>query len=940
MRRTTLLGILSLAIIFVWLVSPVATFAQDLTPTDTPADVPTETVTDVVPTDVIPTDATLTDTPTDVVPTETVLPADPTEISPDTAVSLTDVTKVLVDAAVAVSTGDPYIIRGGTTYRFLPIGGCAAFPGDLNCSESSFPIQAAIDFAASGEAIVIEPGTYTESIFIAHDFASLGGDPSLTSPTINGAIYIGMDQSFNLLGVSGLWLDNLVINGNLNIIGSNNIHVDNVVINSNSDTNAVDISDSYATVISDATINKTGPFGDAILIVDSNETMIGETIINQATSNIFGGDYGIEATATDPSSPFYKLTVYNSEIHTNSRVSGGINVTNATGDVEMGGDGTNIGGYGPGEGLLVDLSNPATNSVGINVNNVEGYVFIGNGAKVNISFDRGCGDFPCYANGISLNNIAGSAMVGVNSEVDITGGNGTGISASGIYDSEYGESLLAIGENLDVNLNPYVIVDGGDTYYNGGSGTGIDVSNVEGLTILGSLYDWALSTGIEDQVSWGGNHQTEINVTGGDNPPSVGLSVNGTNNIFASGINSTVPDGIGAVFGNGFSVETSLFTLLSGNTGPLYIANSTFNNNGYEGLIVNNQDGDVTAENIQANHNGQVSGGGFFFPTPGAEFSGITGDLSISNSKFLNNIGSGLMAFADGTVDLKNIESANNGMEGIYIGTGAIDTVNVLDSNIHDNGDDGIHFETWYDFVQQEIVPYNANVFNSLIINNNKNGEADGLDFFGQGTLTICGGVISGNGTEIYVPDPGFLIRYPYYPCSFSEDTGNPGPSPIVVNVEYFPQTSSSGDGFTDPERGLVFNLVSKSDQGDDILKAQAALPAGTVPGGSHGIFTSLLESGLPIGLPDGVSFLGPAFSLSFTLPDGSPITALDGTMQVKFRIPDGLLSSTEEPSSHVNIYYFDGSTWTKLPIIIANGFVFAQVDHPGIFVLTLGPNS
>ncbi len=164
--------------------------------------------------------------------------------------------------------------------------------------------------------------------------------------------------------------------------------------------------------------------------------------------------------------------------------------------------------------------------------------------------------------------------------------------------------------------------------------------------------------------------------------------------------------------------------------------------------------------------------------------------------------------------------------------------------------------------------------------------------------------------------------------------------NPLVVNVEFSTQTSGSGDAFTDPERGLVFNLISKGEKGDDLLMAQAALPAGAVPGNSHGIFTSLFEGDLPAALPEGVSFLGPAFSLSFTLPDGSLLTALDGTMQVKFRIPDGILSSTGEPTSHVNIYFFDGSTWTKLPIIIANGFAYAQVDHPGIFVLTLGPTS
>lgn len=64
---------------------------------------------------------------------------------------------------------DPYIIRGGVTYRFLPVGGCAAFPGDPNCTESTTPIQTAIDFSVGGETVFVDPGTYVEQLVITKD---------------------------------------------------------------------------------------------------------------------------------------------------------------------------------------------------------------------------------------------------------------------------------------------------------------------------------------------------------------------------------------------------------------------------------------------------------------------------------------------------------------------------------------------------------------------------------------------------------------------------------------------------------------------------------------------------------------------------------------------------------------------------------------------------
>ena len=165
-------------------------------------------------------------------------------------------------------------------------------------------------------------------------------------------------------------------------------------------------------------------------------------------------------------------------------------------------------------------------------------------------------------------------MVGINSLVDITGGNGFGVVVGDVHSPAFStdfisgidplmdptNGIVAVGENLEVNLYQG---ETGEGAYFGGMGTGVSVNLVEGLTVLGSLQDWLtyldFPTGwFEDSdsntVPWDGDHHTHINVYGDTEngfAPRVGLSANNDNAIFASGIDVIVPDGIGAIFGNG-----------------------------------------------------------------------------------------------------------------------------------------------------------------------------------------------------------------------------------------------------------------------------------------------------------------------------------------------------------------------------------------------------
>jgi hypothetical protein len=105
----------------------------------------------------------------------------------------------LTAAVVAdvLTVPDPWIMRSGTTYRFLAPGGCAAYGGvSATCVESSTPVQAAIDFADPGETINIEGGDYLEDVTI-------------------------FDANLNLIGYNGIaYLNSITLNANVGAISN------------------------------------------------------------------------------------------------------------------------------------------------------------------------------------------------------------------------------------------------------------------------------------------------------------------------------------------------------------------------------------------------------------------------------------------------------------------------------------------------------------------------------------------------------------------------------------------------------------------------------------------------------------------------------------------------------------------------------------------------
>ena len=87
---------------------------------------------------------------------------------------------------------DPYFTRGGTIFRFMPIGGCAPYLGVAGtvCTESTTPIQAALnDVNINGlptdNTVHVDPGLYNENITISTPNLILIGNTG--DPTVAGA---------------------------------------------------------------------------------------------------------------------------------------------------------------------------------------------------------------------------------------------------------------------------------------------------------------------------------------------------------------------------------------------------------------------------------------------------------------------------------------------------------------------------------------------------------------------------------------------------------------------------------------------------------------------------------------------------------------------------------------------------------------------------------
>ncbi len=127
-------------------------------------------------------------------------------------------------AAPAVAVPDPYFTSGGKTYRFVGVGACA---GQTNCTESTTPIQAALDSAAKNKpddgAVYVEGGTYKENVTLQNlSSITVRGAANNSTSTIAGRV--------SILNSLSIWFMQFTVSNGIVVDNSQNVTVSDVKV--------------------------------------------------------------------------------------------------------------------------------------------------------------------------------------------------------------------------------------------------------------------------------------------------------------------------------------------------------------------------------------------------------------------------------------------------------------------------------------------------------------------------------------------------------------------------------------------------------------------------------------------------------------------------------------------------------------------------------------
>lgn len=227
---------------------------------------------------------------------QTVVTEDPTLIPEE-------VPGEFADTVEAIANGDPYLVRDGITYSFYT--DCTGVLQDAThvCTSSATPVQAAIDFALSGEAITIETGSYDEDVVLNKTVTLTGTGTGVTvlSFTLNadvndatsnisapliyvntgGSIQdaINMVQDGGTVQVSaGTYTENLYIDHSLTLQGAN------------AGTSGTDSSRSTETILQPTVL---GGSTNYIIYSDADDVTIDGFTFDGTSGQSNGGSYDI-----------------------------------------------------------------------------------------------------------------------------------------------------------------------------------------------------------------------------------------------------------------------------------------------------------------------------------------------------------------------------------------------------------------------------------------------------------------------------------------------------------------------------------------------------------------------------------------------------------------------------------------------------------------------
>jgi len=396
--------------------------------------------------------------------------------------------------------------------------------------------------------------------------------------------------------------------------------------------------------------------------------------------------------------------------------------------------------------------------------------------------------------------------------------------------------------------------------------------------------------------------------------------------------------------------------------GNVTLDNVTMQNNEGGGLFVMSYGSEVQLSDVTSTGNGWGMMGSNVImtfsvsPDAQADTSSILpgGFLTISDSTFSHNSGGiGLLAVAGQGISITDshfdynyllatspLDSSSSEMAVGLVAAAPFITLNGVTANHNGGvgaalGSDGMPLDSAAQTGEISLATvwikdstFNSNALVGLLI------ESEGSVAF-ENSRACWNGVANYSGPA---PVLGGLGS-----CPQDEEGGNPPPQwlgvgPQIVNVFF---GGGSGPFNLDRTRDLIYKLWEKQpvEAPDNHLLAQVDLPAYVVPlGGSTG-FSPLEQSALPGGLPQGMTFVGPAFSFNISDANGNALDALDGKAGISFYLPQGY---TVPEGQELVILFFDpeSNSWVEIPAQVVDGRVYAYIDKPGTYVLALKPKA
>lgn len=312
--------------------------------------------------------------------------------------------------------------------------------------------------------------------------------------------------------------------------------------------------------------------------------------------------------------------------------------------------------------------------------------------------------------------------------------------------------------------------------------------------------------------------------------------------------------------------------------------NSVFVENGSYGIYAATSEGDINLDQVTVTGNNVTDYGAVLVTEDG-------GTVFVNNSAFTLNTTTGLEIASSGQVDLINVTADQNGGNAVEVYSTYAKSCRCADSkvvNVQVNVDGGT---------------FTNNGMYGLMV---RPGPSGNLVF-------VNPSIFSGNGLGDYLLDLSEPVECGK--CSCDEET-NPdeGKGPNIVDVPF-----TGGD----PVRLDYENFSSTILRLPNGSSAQFIYPSFDGFGGLEG----LLEENLPGRLGAGTNFID-GMHVSLTDGEGNLITDQDGTITIKFKLP-------EDSHGRYSILYWDPTLndgtggWVQLPLFEAGTSFPLNPDDP-----------